>query len=107
MQMNKRRQEKIDRRKKLEAWSNQVRQTTNNKCFIPGCNIEKKINAHHVIPKEIQETKFDIINGVPLCPGHHKFYKFSAHKNPLWFINLLKEIDPGRYYYLSDKLKKI
>jgi hypothetical protein len=105
--MNKRRRDKIEKRKKLKAWSDNIRESYNYKCFVPGCSIIKKLNAHHVIPKEIQETKFDLKNGVSLCPGHHKFKNFSAHKNPLWFINLLRELEPGKYQYLSSKIQEV
>lgn len=107
IKMNKRRREKIEKRKRLENWANTVKSNYNNRCFIPECKCEKKINAHHIIPKEFEETRFDTENGIALCPGHHKFSKFSAHKNPLWFMNLLMEREPQKYKYLRDKILNI
>ena len=74
-----------------------------------------------VVPPSSLMKEFDIVglkllklqnvlnkkNGILLCPKHHKFGRFSAHKNPLWFINLLQDCDPETYNYLLNKLKDL
>lgn len=48
-----------------------------------------KLAAHHLIPREFDEYRWDIDNGMLLCVHHHVWGKFSAHKNPIWFADWL------------------
>lgn len=77
--MRQRRRDRIDRDNKDKEWSKTIKDYYGNKCIICGSN--KLLNAHHIIPREFQETRWDTLNGVPLCISHHKYSKFSAHKN--------------------------
>lgn len=52
-------------------------------CII--CGKDAFIAAHHLIPYEFKEYQYESDNGVMLCPTHHSFGSFSAHKNPFWF----------------------
>jgi 5-methylcytosine-specific restriction endonuclease McrA len=82
------------RRKALSAWSKKVRQEG---CCM-ACGATNFLNAHHVLPKEFyRELMFETNNGVALCPKHHKFGKYSAHKNPIWFVKLLRSHCPAKY----------
>src|SRR3990167_3454888 len=78
---------KIEQRKKLEAWSTQIR--LKGICAI--CEAVISLDAHHLLPKETYpEYKFELMNGICLCKKHHKFGKFSAHKNGMWFAEWLR-----------------
>jgi len=78
-----------NRAKKL--WRQRVLERWNNKCVI--CGSTKLPNCHHIVPKEtFILLRYDPINGIVLCPKHHKFNKFSAHKNPLWFVSMLVKL---------------
>lgn len=88
------------KRKNLKEWSQQVRNRDGH-CI--ACERTDHLNSHHILPKEsYKEIMFDIMNGVTLCPSHHKFGKYSAHKNPVWFIKLLKELCPEQWSWAED-----
>jgi len=99
--MNKKKLEKRLRNRKDIEWREKVKSKC-NKCII--CGDLKRVNCHHIIPKEIKATRWAVRNGITLCPKHHKFGRFSAHKNALWFIRFLFEYDPLRTDYLLIKL---
>jgi len=103
--MNKLKQEKKERNKKDREWRKLVLESCNFKCVICGATIRP--NAHHIIPRNFKETRWDVNNGIILCPKHHKFGKFSAHKNGLWFIKFLQEHDRFKYNHLINKLKEL
>ena len=74
----------------LKLWSKKVRDRDGFKCQV--CGRTDITNAHHILCKECYpEFKFEIDNGITLCPYHHKFGKLSAHRNQLWFSEWLKE----------------
>ncbi len=105
--MNKKKQEKKERNKKDKIWKEEVIKSygmKEKKCVI--CGNKKMVNIHHIIPKEIKEFRWDIENGVPLCPKCHKFGMLSAHKNPLWFMNWLNDVYPDRYCSLLAKINE-
>ena len=74
----------IFKRKILSTWSLAVRERDKHKCIY--CNAEHKslnkngktiiLNAHHLLSKDIKNSplKYDIRNGVTLCPEHQKLY---------------------------------
>lgn len=75
------------------------------KCVI--CESTIRPNAHHIIPRMFKELRWDVNNGVILCPKHHKFGRLSAHKNSLWFITLLRLNVPNKHDYLLRMLYEI
>lgn len=86
--MSKAQQVKNERRfikKQFKQWSIDVRNRDDNKCVI--CNKTKFLNAHHLIPRENKNFRFDLDNGISLCAGHHKFSnEISPHRNPITFV---------------------
>ena len=96
---------KKNEKQKDNEWRQKVIEQYGARCAI--CKNIKKPNAHHIIPRTFKETRWDPENGIMLCPRHHKFGKFSAHKNPLWFITLLIKNEPKKYKYLITKLAEI
>ena len=80
-----------------KKWSLVVRAKTGNKCEY--CGITKFLNAHHIISRSNHATRWDLDNGVSLCAKHHLFsYEFSAHKNPVEFIEWIKEYRGEEWY---------
>ena len=87
-----------------KKWSQKVRERDKvcQVCF----NSNKKLNAHHIIPKNFQEYRHSLDNGITLCVHCHNFGKFSAHKNPLWFSNWLKLNKPNLYTIATVRLAR-
>ena len=78
---------KLKREVKI-LWRKCVLAKFGSKCIV--CNATKLPNCHHLISeRSFPVMRYDIDNGVVLCPFHHKFNKFSAHKNSLWFCELI------------------
>lgn len=105
IKMNKQKLEKKARNKAMKEWRLLVKKINGDKCVICGSSI--RVNCHHIIPKEFHETRYEGVNGITLCPKHHKFGKFSAHKNGLWFIDWLLGNQPNRYEYLTTQIKQL
>ena len=100
--MNKARRERIDKRKALKEWSLKVRERDKHKCQM--CGSTKHLNAHHIIPKEFAETRFELMNGITLCVRCHKFGLKSAHKNGFYFVTWLYLHKPEQASFLKDKI---
>ena len=104
--VNKKKQEKKERKKRDREWSLKIKELLDNKCVI--CGDTKILHAHHLIPREIKETRWDLENGIVLCPKHHKYsFKISAHRSPISFVIWLKENYPEKYEYVNDKIKEL
>jgi len=104
--------EKREIRKKDKEWAKLVKERWNNRCTICwhkfGVINTRYLNAHHIVDRYVKELRHDLINGVAICPRHHAFDKFySAHRNPLWFLNWMYENNPNDMIYLMNKLKEI
>jgi len=79
------------RRKVLGAYSSRC-------CF---CDLQLNITeAAHILPVSEKNSTDDVVNGVCLCPNHHKVYD-----NGLLYINEQYQIIPNKYK--ADKLKEI
>lgn len=95
----------IKRNKADTEWAKAVKEKYHNRCAF--CNNTKRLNAHHIIPVEFKQTRLEVENGIALCPRHHKWGMFSAHKNPIWFISALEKKDIlqlNRLFELADEL---
>lgn len=98
---SKRKKKTRQRKKLLKQWSDEVRACGH--CMI--CGRTDFLQAHHILPKEYyHEFQFVVINGVCLCPKCHKFGKWSAHKNPVWFTEWLRKNRPEQYQWVIDHM---
>lgn len=102
------------RRKLLTLWSEKCRSTVDYTCIIcgakqarngeeiDGIKIVKKVDAHHIVGKEIHNSffRFHLTNAACLCPSCHKFGNNSAHRNAVFFINFIQTNYPDRFAYL-------
>jgi hypothetical protein len=75
---------KLDR-----AWSLLVKHRAGFRCEY--CNTRiKRLESHHIYSRSNRSTRWDTINGICLCTGHHVFSSsFSAHKTPVEFTEWL------------------
>ena len=88
----------------IKEWSSFVKARDLYKCVI--CGDTKLLNAHHIIPKEDKLMSTELINGISLCPKHHKFdIVISAHRNPLAFYVWLNENRHEEFEYLTKYVK--
>lgn len=88
------------------AWAKEVKEKCGNKCLI--CKDTERINAHHLIPREIKEYSHELWNGIALCPKHHRFsFKLSAHQNPIAFIMWFEKNYNWWYKIIRKKLRAL
>lgn len=92
--------------KEDKEWANKVKERDGHKCVI--CGNAERLNAHHIIVRENHKTKFDVDNGVALCPKHHFFDRqISAHNNPLGMFLWLEIHRPAQFNYVKTKMWEI
>ena len=104
---------KINRRL-FKIWSEAVRSRAMFKCEY--CKIENKainvngvstkLDAHHLISRKVKDLplKFDINNGICLCPICHKWGIPSFHRDPITTITWLIANSPERYNYVLNNV---
>jgi len=77
--------ETISNKTRLNAWGRQVKLRDENRCYYHSEECSKKIDAHHILPKEWKSKsslhnfatmKFSLSNGQTLCRKHH----MAVHK---------------------------
>jgi len=73
-----------------DAWSLLVKLRAGHQCEIPMCGKTQYLNSHHIYTRANRSTRWDVKNGVCLCPSHHTLdSKFSAHGSPVLFVKWL------------------
>lgn len=83
----------------MRLWTARVGDEWGHKCAV--CGSESTPNAHHLENRNTcRALRYDPMNGVLLCPGHHKFGRNSAHKGGIWFAEWLRVHHPERYAYV-------
>jgi hypothetical protein len=101
------------KRSLMKLWSEKVRARDGFSCVYCGkktgdqnaSGTKVKCDAHHYLSRDIKNCplKFDIRNGITLCPEHHKFSgTFSAHKSPINFYEWLKNTRPEHHKFVLD-----
>ena len=94
--------ERIKIKEHFKQWSIDVR-NRDKKCVI--CSSTKFLNAHHIIPRENKDLRFDLNNGITLCVKHHKFsLEISPHRNSFMFYLWLQSYNPKQFYYLKNQI---
>lgn len=96
---------------KLQKWKAEVRNYWNNQCAYCGKkdgfkNIKGRrisLQCHHLISKSLGSIfKYDVRNGILLCPGCHTFKITSFHKNPVMSIHWFENRNPEIFAYLME-----
>jgi hypothetical protein len=85
-----------------KLWSGIVRSLGN--CQV--CGKSDYLNAHHIIGRTDLRTRWDLRNGICLCSGCHTMNNQSAHNNPLWFMEWMREHRGEDFIYLHEKMKE-
>jgi len=97
---------KREEHKKDKDWHDKVLEKFNYKCAFCGKSIQ--LNAHHIIPRQIKATRWNVENGIALCVYHHRYsFDFSAHQNAFAFFIWLEKNRFEQYNYLKTELEKI
>ena len=97
------------RRRLRKLWKEKVGVLNQHRCAVCGCMNEGKsyVNAHHIIGYvQSRRLRYDPLNGVLLCPSHHKFGRLSAHKNGIWFAEWLRTNRVLQYQYVLKHQEK-
>jgi hypothetical protein len=98
------RKEKREINRQFKEWSLKVKERDGFKCCL--CSKTENLNAHHILPREIKEFRFDIDNGITLCPSHHKYsLEISSHRNPFVFYTWFLYNRTKQYFELIKKIK--
>lgn len=84
-----------------KKWSEKVRSL--GSCEV--CGKEEWLNAHHIIGRQDLRVRWDIRNGCCLCSGCHTMNNYSAHGNPLFFMEWMEENRPEDLEYLKNIMK--
>lgn len=104
------------KRRLFKIWSLAVRERAGHKCEFCGVSkgdirinndnksISTKIDAHHLLSRDIKDCplKFDIMNGIAVCPFCHKFGIPSFHRDPITTIHWLRTNRLDRYEYVLN-----
>jgi predicted restriction endonuclease len=57
-------------------WRLSVYKRDKHHCRWPGCNLKRKINAHHIMTwAKFPGLRFEVSNGITLCKYHHDLIK--------------------------------
>jgi len=76
--------------KRLDAvWSELVKKKAGMKCEV--CGKTRNLNSHHIFSRAKKSVRWDVLNGICLCVGHHIGNEFSAHKTPYSFNKWLEK----------------
>lgn len=85
-----------------KAWNERIKKLDQHRCVY--CGAKKMLNAHHIIPRNNKKFRWDLDNGITLCPKHHRFsFEFSAHQNPFAFYLWLQEKRGFQFSILKNK----
>jgi predicted restriction endonuclease len=95
---------KENKSKKDKTWATFVKDRANYACEVCG-QYSKFANAHHILPKPYAELRWDVKNGICLCPRCHRLSKTAAHQNSIFFCLWLEKNKPETLAYLRRFLK--
>lgn len=86
-----------------QLWSRAVRSDWNNCCAICGSSA---CEAHHLIPRQHEEMRYDLRNGIALCVQHHKFDPaYSPHQNAAGWMEWLTDTHPVIADWIIDNCR--
>ena len=70
-----------------KLWSLAVRNDWAHECAVCG---HRKTEAHHLVPRQHNATRYELRNGIALCPHCHQFDKdISPHQNAAGWMQWL------------------
>lgn len=75
-----------------KQWRQEVYSRDNYKCQWPGCDLHKKLNAHHIKTwANYPGLRFDVNNGITLCKYHHDYIKGMEDNYEYIFLKIVYE----------------
>lgn len=83
-------------------WSFIIRSRAGFECELSGKDGHKcsgRMEAAHIITRNVKGLKFELENGLCLCGFAHRYY---THRDGLWF-EIVERLWPGRLGKLYDK----
>jgi hypothetical protein len=83
------------------AWRQKVKERAGFRCEKCGREVPV-LHAHHFVSRNYARLRFDVRNGVALCPRDHLFGPESAHKGGPFFIAWFQKHRLDDYEYLMD-----
>jgi hypothetical protein len=88
-----------------ELWAKAIYVDWNKKCAICGST---EINAHHMVPRGTEATRYDLQNGICLCVHHHLWNNdLSPHMNGAGFLCWLLDHHKSKaYWYIENRRPK-
>jgi len=88
-------------RKSLEAtadrlWQDCIRLVYNERCALCGYMAPGGA-GHHIIKRRRKATRWAVLNGIFLCPTHHR----QAEEKPKWFLDWLAGTMPDVFRWVE------
>ena len=82
-----------------DQWSLAVRTDWDWRCAVCGRVL---VEAHHIVPRQYEATRYDMLNGIALCAHCHKLGKDSAHQHAPAWMAWLQRNHPTRHKKATD-----
>ena len=83
-----------------QLWSRAVRDDWSNKCAVCG---HWRCEAHHLIPRGHEATRYDLRNGIALCARCHQFDgDVAPHQNAAGWLKWLEEHCPTHHQWYTE-----
>lgn len=81
-------------------WSMAILEDWDHRCPVCG---KTATNAHHLIPRQHQATRYELRNGIGLCVRDHIWNPdVSPHQDAVGWVNWLCFNYPGTYKWYAD-----
>ena len=69
------------------------------------CKQRGKLDAHHIICRAHDATRYDLRNGICLCANHHRWdADTSPHQNPEGWLRWLRANQPSLHGWYMEKM---
>ena len=79
-----------------DLWADMVKIRDGHKCII--CGHLENLNSHHLVSRRVFNYRWNVGNGITICPLHHEFgIEFSAHTAPWALEAWMKENRQEQY----------
>lgn len=88
-------------------WSRAIRDDWANRCAVCG-STKTKVEAHHLVPRQHEATRYELLNGIALCARHHQFDRdLSPHQNAAGWIAWLNRNHRERAEWYIDNRRPV
>lgn len=86
-----------------QLWSIAVREDWNWRCAVCG---HGKCDAHHLVPRGHESTRYELRNGIALCSQHHQWDKdLAPHQNAAGWLLWLEEHFEELHAWYVERVK--